>query len=98
MEKKLELTELLDTYGILLPLRQRQATGDFYNYDLSLSEMAENYGISRQAVNDALKAAEKTLYKYEKVLNLNKIRKKLSEALNADEAERMKIIEELNKY
>lgn len=97
MEKKFEITELLDTYGLLLSKRQRQASEDFYNYDLSLSEIAENYGISRQAVNDSLKAAEKSLLRYEKILNLNKLRKGLSDALAADDKERVKIIEELSK-
>lgn len=98
MEKKFEMIELLDTYGLLLSKRQRQVSEDYYCQDLSLSEIAENIGISRQAVNDALKAAEKTLFRYEKVLNLNKLHKKLSEAAGENKEELEKIFEELNKY
>ncbi len=97
MEKKLEVIELLDTYGLLLTKRQRQVMEDYYNYDLSLSEIADNYGISRQAVNDALKAAEKSIYRYEKILNLNKIHKGLNKALHAEISEVKEILEKINK-
>lgn len=97
MEKKFEIIELLDTYGLLLTKKQRQIMDDYYNYDLSLSEIADNYGISRQAVNDTIKKVEKTLYRYEKILNLNKIHKGLNAALNAEITEIKDILEKLNK-
>ncbi len=97
MEKKFVIIELLDTYGLLLTKRQRQIMEDYYNYDLTLSEIADNYGVSRQAVNDAIKKAEKSLFKYEKILNLNKIHKGLNAALSAEISEVKDILEKLNK-
>ena len=52
------MTMLLDFYGELLTDRQKQFYDLYYNEDLSLSEIAENYGISRQGVRDVIVRAE----------------------------------------
>ena len=59
---------LLDFYGALLTKRQREMMALRLEEDLSLSEIAENYGVSRQAVHDALRRAELTLIDMEKKL------------------------------
>ena len=52
------MTMLFDFYGELLTDRQKEFYDLFYNEDLSLSEIAENYGISRQGVRDVIVRAE----------------------------------------
>lgn len=52
------MTMLFDFYGELLTDRQKEFYDLYYNEDLSLSEIAENYGISRQGVRDVIVRAE----------------------------------------
>ena len=52
------MTMLFDFYGELLTDRQKEFYDLYYNEDLSLSESAENYGISRQGVRDVIVRAE----------------------------------------
>jgi hypothetical protein len=72
MEKKIEISILLDIYGNLLTEKQRQLLDDYYNNDLSLSEIAENEEITRQAVRDNLKKGENNLFEYEEKLGFMK--------------------------
>ena len=68
MEKKVEVSILCQIYGKLLTEKQYEFINDYYNNDLSLSEIAENHGITRQAVNDLLKKGAKKLFEYEEKL------------------------------
>lgn len=61
---------LFDFYGSLLTERQRRFFEDYYREDLSLKEIAENEGISRAAVSDALKRCREELTAYENRLHL----------------------------
>ena len=63
--KKLYISALLDVYGEFLSEKQRSITELYYNEDLSLSEIAENEGITRQGVNDHIKRAEAQLLSFE---------------------------------
>ena len=56
---------LYDFYGDMLTERQKEFYDLYYNEDLSLSEIAENYGISRQGVRDVIVRAEATLTELE---------------------------------
>lgn len=56
---------LYDFYGDVLTDRQKEFYDLYYNEDLSLSEIAENYGISRQGVRDVIVRAEATLTELE---------------------------------
>ncbi len=76
-EKDLSYGVLLDIYGALLTERQCDLLGLYYNDDLSLSEISENTGISRQGVRDAIKRGEAELDRLEGSLGLADI---LSEA------------------
>ena len=69
-EKNLQLAELIDVYAALLTDRQQRLLDLYYNQDLSLGEIAEDVGISRQGVRDSLKKAERELYFFESKLQL----------------------------
>ena len=70
MAKNLEVTVLLDFYGEMLTEKQRSFLEYYYDDDLSLSEIAENEGITRQGVRDAIKRAEAQLFHMEEKLGL----------------------------
>lgn len=61
---------LYDFYGQLLSRRQREVMALYHEENLSLSEIAQEFGISRQAVHDTLKKAEQALGEYESKLGL----------------------------
>ncbi len=69
-EHFIEISELAAFYEKLLSDRQREIVRYYYYDNLSLTEIAENLGISRNAVYDALQKAEKALYGYEDKLHL----------------------------
>lgn len=71
-EKDLNYGNLLDYYGALLQPRQREAMSFYYNDDLSLSEIADEMGISRQGVRDAIKRGEAQLTELEAALGIAK--------------------------
>jgi len=72
MEKKVEISILCDLYGKLLTDKQFEFLDDYYNNDLSLSEIAENNNITRQAVRDIIKKGENKLFEYEEKLGFMK--------------------------
>ena len=65
MDKRYEEALLFDFYGELLTDKQKAVFEEAYVYDCSLSEIAEEHGISRQGVHDMLKRSQKTLADYE---------------------------------
>ncbi len=78
LEKAYELSILYDFYGDLLSDRKKHIFNDYILNDLSLAEVAENEGISRQGVHDAIKNCEKSLEMYENALHLAEKYKKAS--------------------
>ena len=72
MEKNIEISILIGIYGELLTEKQFEIIDDYYNNDLSLSEIAENNNITRQAVRDILKKGEKKLFEFEEKLQFMK--------------------------
>lgn len=70
MEKIVRQGMLYDLYGELLTEHQREIFGDLVNNDMSLSEIAERYGISRQGVHDVIRRCDKQLEAYESKLHL----------------------------
>ncbi len=73
MIKKIERVAMLyDFYGQLLTPRQKEILSLYYEQDLSLGEISEEYKISRQAVHDILKRSEKILQEFEEKLGLIK--------------------------
>lgn len=70
MEKFVEQTLLYDFYGELLTQRQQQVYSSVVLEDYSLSEVAQDLGISRQGVHDMIRRCNKTLEEYEAKLHL----------------------------
>ena len=68
--KPLEMSLLFDFYGETLTEKQRELFDLYYNEDLSLSEIAEHAGITRQGVRDSIKRAEHVLGEMEDKLGL----------------------------
>lgn len=66
MGKELEVGILLDYYGPLLTPTQRNVADLYYNNDLSLAEIAENMGITRQGVYDNIHRTTSILREFEK--------------------------------
>ena len=68
MEKHVEISMLCQIYGKMLTEKQYEFINDYYNNDLSLSEIAENNNITRQAVRDVIKKGESKLFELEEKL------------------------------
>ena len=86
MEKNVKVSILLSIYGKLLTDKQYALLDDYYNKDFSLSEIAENLSITRQAVRDNLKKGENKLFEFEEKLEVMKTtvkqEKKIAEILS----------------
>lgn len=94
MANNVEISILLDLYGETLTEKQRNYLDCYYNSDLSLSEIAENEGITRQGVRDAIKRAEALLFGMEEKLHFSKRLFEIEK--NADEI--IKCAEEICEY
>ena len=70
LKEQYELTILYDYYSGLLKESQREILSDYYFNDLSLSEIADERGISRQGVHDTIKRCSKSLVEFEETLGL----------------------------
>ncbi|HQA59910.1 MAG: YlxM family DNA-binding protein [Tepidanaerobacteraceae bacterium] len=70
MDNITKLNLLFDYYGDFLTKKQRDIFEQYYINDLSLGEIAENSGITRQGVHDILRRAERTLENFEKKLDM----------------------------
>ena len=90
MENNVKISILLEIYGNLLTEKQRALLENYYNNDLSLSEIAENEQITRQAVRDNLKKGENKLFEYEEKLGIMKKAKVQEEQI-------AKVLSELTK-
>ena len=103
MEKIFEQALLYDFYGELLNNHQKEIYEEYVLDNLSLSEIAEEHGISRQGVHDLIKRADKTLNEYEnklqlirkflnikdKVNQINEISANMTEGINEESAKRI---------
>ena len=72
IEEKVKISILCQLYGKLLTEKQYEVLDDYYNNDLSPSEIAENLEITRQAVRDNIKKGENKLLEYEEKLGIMK--------------------------
>lgn len=90
VDKKVEISMLCQIYGKMLTEKQYEVINDYYNNDLSLSEIAENNNITRQAVRDIIKKGENKLFELEEKLAFMKRTMKQEKKLQ-------EILEELSK-
>lgn len=71
IEEKIKLNRLFDIYKNLLSEGQREVMDEYLSFDFTISEIAENLSISRQAVLDSITKAEKKLKNLEEKLSFN---------------------------
>ena len=97
MEKDLHFVELFELYQGLLTDRQRELFSSHYCFDLSLSEIAEPEGNTRQSVYAAVKKVKQKLTEYESILHLKEKNQKLKDLAEkvgtADKKTAQKILE-----
>ena len=93
MEKVVWISLLYDFYGQLLTEKQQEFIELYYGDDLSLAEIASICNVTRQAVHDTIKRAEKILNNYEEKLGL--VAKLMEERNKKSEA--LKLIEKFHK-
>ncbi len=96
MAKNLDVIILFDIYGELLTKKQQDFISYYYNDDLSLAEIAENEGITRQGVRDAIKRAEAQLFTFEEHIGLNARLEKMRKGLQ-EITELTDVINEVNR-
>ena len=95
IEKTERINNLLDLYKDLLTEKQIEIMDMYYQYDLSLSEIAEDTQTSRSAVHDLIKRTSKILENYESKLHLLEKREKIQAAISELDEEVKRKIEEL---
>ena len=97
MAKDLSICSLLDVYGAFLSGKQREIMSHYYNDDLSLAEIAENEGTTRQAASDIIRRGEALLKKYEDECGYYKKMSEIKRVCKsgASDAEKVKIIGEI---
>lgn len=92
---------LVDYYGDLLTKHQKDILQEYYNEDLSMNEIAENYQISKSAVQDLIKRSLVQMNNYEKILKLIHKDEKLNYIIdkmnNEDDQLVRKYAEQINK-
>ena len=103
MSKNLDMTLLLDIYGDMLTEKQKDTLTLYYDEDLSLTEIAENTGITRQGVHKCIRSAEEYLIQLEDTLRyaaksheinsvLNKMADIMGDALDNNSKEYKKLL------
>jgi len=87
MDKNIELVMLYEIYGKLLTEKQQAIFEEYYLYNLSLREIAENKKISYQAVRDSIKSSEAMLNSFENIIGMKQMVEKVQKALEILEHE-----------
>ena len=93
MLNHIEANELFDVYGELLTSRQQEILDLYYREDLSYTEISEELGISRAAVQDSVRKSIKQLEKYESVIQYIHKSKQILQLIEKEELR--KKVEEL---
>ena len=94
LEKVVYMNKLIQIYGELLTNTQLEMMSDYYMANLSLNEIASERGVSKAAVEDAIKKASEKLLKYEKTLQILDKKESISKLLKEMNAENLEDIKE----
>ena len=102
IEQIIKVSQLYDFYSELLSQKQKQYLNDYFFNDLSLTEISENYEISKQAVSNNIKSTIIELEQFEEKLNLIKLSNERLFLLNeirklTDNEEILEYINQLSK-
>lgn len=96
MEKIVEQGLLYDFYGELLTEHQRRVYEDVVIHDMSLSEIAQEQGISRQGVHDLIRRCDRILAGYEERLHLlekfNRVKDTIAQIERTSSEERVRLL------
>ena len=87
MEEKLKFSILLEIYGNFLTEKQNEYMEYYYNQDLSLSEIADNDGITRQAVNEIIKKSKNKLEECESRIHIMEKQQQIAKKIEQIKAE-----------
>ncbi len=102
LTKAVRYNELINLYGNLLSETQRDILEDYFSFNLSISEIAENRHVTRAAVEDAIKKGQKKLELLEKQIGnlavLEKIYELRSQSSNKDVLKYLDEIERMMKH
>lgn len=98
MAKDLRFSALLDVYGAMLTEKQRDMLDLYYNNDLSLSEIAQDQGISRQGVRDSIKRGEEALLEMDEKIGVMAIVENCSSLLKRITSQCDEIIGDCKTY
>ena len=91
LSEQIKVNRLLDIYGRLLTDVQLEIMKDYYELNLSLSEISENRNISRTAVSDAIKKSRKNLEFYEEKLGICAV----IDSFDGDDEDKKKLAKEI---
>lgn len=95
MDRQIYLSSLYDYYGVLLTDKQQNYFENYFFDNLTLQEISENEGVSRNAVHKTLKEVEEKLMEYESKLQLLGKRKKLEQIIETVDDETKEKIKEI---
>ena len=106
LEKRIRYSKLFAIYNSLLSTTQKEIMEDYFNLDLSFSEIASNREVSKAAVEDAIKKAMNKLDEFEEKMHLlsrsesvnQKLESLKQKALNLQEIEEIEEIEKELEY
>ena len=97
LEKTLEVNNLIDMYGKFLTEKQLGIMNDYFKFDYSLSEIADNLNITKQAVKYSIGLSLDRLKEFDEKLSLLKIKDKLQEfLLTLDEDKKLDLQQIIN--
>jgi predicted DNA-binding protein YlxM (UPF0122 family) len=102
LDKSIEINELYDVYQDLLTKKQKEYFEAYYYNDFSITEISDNFSVSRNAVHDQLKKTVQKLYDYESKLHLRRKEKEYNTLYTkikklTDNEQVLELIEELEK-
>lgn len=95
LDKTIEINNLIDMYGKFLTEKQLNIVNDYFKNDYSLSEIADNLNISKQAVKYSIDLSLDRLKEYENNLHLIVLKDKLNEFLPSLDASQQESLQEI---